>query len=214
MGTMKNAVFPLISGAILVATAIVGGVTAANQSASLDVRKAQLNSLDSRIAQAQATTGRLESTSSAEVVGAQADRVKADTANIQDLVRRVFTWDSDATYREARASTMRITGLGEDSSFMTSFLPKAPVNVDKQGNQYPYIDAAGLNSQVADTTVKLLSADALNYSYLALVDVEAKSSDGLGTAGSVATILITIDGESKVTSLTGFASTTQPRVSG
>ncbi|MFF2053877.1 hypothetical protein ACFVU2_19890 [Leifsonia sp. NPDC058194] len=214
MGKLKNAVFPLVAGGILIATAIVGGVTAANQNTSLDSQKAQLSRLDSKIAAAQATTSKLESTSSLASAGAQGSRVTSDTANIEDLVHRVFTWNSDATYREARASTMRITGLSEDSSFMTAFLPKAPVNVDKQGNQYPYIDAAGLNSEVADTTVKLLSVDALNYNYLALVDVQAKSSDGLGTAGSVATILITINGENKVTALTGFASTTQPRVSG
>jgi hypothetical protein len=214
MSKMTNAVFPLVAGAILAATAVVGGITTANQNSALDVEKAKLSKITDKVDAARAGTTKLETTSSLAATGASSDRVAADRRVIDDLVQRSMSWNNDADYREARASTMRVYDLTENSPFMKSFLPKAPVSIDAHGNEYPYIDAAGLNSHVGDTTVKLLSVDALDYSYMVLVDLQGKSGDGLGTSVNVATVFVTIDGDGKLSKLTGFASTTQPVTSG
>ncbi|MCI4659587.1 hypothetical protein [Cryobacterium zhongshanensis] len=184
------------------------------QNAALDAQQAALDSRLATVDAARADTGKLETTISLEDSGADASRVAADTKVIGSLLKRALTWDSDASYREARDSTMRTYSLAEDSAFMTSFLPKAPVNLDSRGNEYPYIDAAGLNSQVSDFKVKLLSVNAVNYDYMVLADVQAKSSDGLGTSVNVATVFVTLNGDGAPTAITGFASTTQPRTSG
>lgn len=211
-GTAKHSVFPIIAGSILALTAVIGGVTASGHHQQLDTQRATLAQLEAKTDAARGKTQQIQ-TEGSLTDGARASRVEADTKVIADLADRALTWDSDATYRQARSSTMRIYGLNESSVFMQSFLPQAPVNTDSRGNIYPYIDAAGLNSQVGDTTVKLLGVDGTKYSYMALVDVQAQSSDKLGTAVNVATIFSTIDSDGKVSELTGYASTTQVRSS-
>lgn len=209
-GTMKKAIFPLTAGGILILVAIVSGATIAGQNVVLDSQKAELAEVTTQTDEARESIEQVQTAATFELSGASETRVASDTKIIEDLAERVLTWDSHASYVAARESTMRAYGLAEDAPFMQSFLPPAPVNRDAQGNEYPYIDAAKLNSQAGSTTVKLLSVDALEYSYMALVDVESKSSDGLGSASNVATIFVTVHGDGTVHDLAGFASTTPP----
>ena len=215
MGTkLKYGAFPLVAGAVLVVASVIGGITVSGQATTLEAQGTKLDSVTSKVNIARSKTGDLQTAASLKGPGANAARVAADSKTIRELATRALTWNSDATYRKARESTMRVYALAADSKFVTAFLPVAPVNRDSQGNEYPFIDAAGLNSQVGDVTVKLLSVDAVKYSYMALVDVQAKSSDGIGTAVNVATVFVTIDSDGTITKLTGFASTTPPLTSG
>jgi hypothetical protein len=211
--SIKTAAFPLVAAAVLVATATVSGITNSHQNAELQGQRDKLTAVTQKVDAARAATAKTETISSLDALGASSGRVNADEKILDDLVQRTLTWDSDASYRDARASTMRVYGLTEDSPFMKAFLPPAPVNRDSKGNEYPYIDAAGLNSAVADSTVKLLAVDGVSYSYMVLVDVQATSSDGLGTSGNVATIFATIDGDGSVSKVSGFASTQKPLTS-
>jgi hypothetical protein len=213
-GNRKHLVFPLSAAAILALTGIISGVTVSAQNEALEQQQSRLSTLNSEVAAARAATNDLDNSVSVMDAGANAARVADDTEVIGELLESALTWDDDASYREARERTMRRYGLAGDSPFMTSFLPEAPVNIDSQGNEYPYIDAAGLNSQVGDYQVKLLSVDAVNYAYMVLIDVQARSSDGLGTAVNVATAFVTIDGEGAVSQISGFPSTTPTRTSG
>jgi len=213
-GNRKHLVFPLAAAGILALTGIVSGVTVSGQNDALQRQEARLAELTDEVGAARAATTDLDDTISVQASGADAARVAADSDVIGDLLQSALTWDDDASYREARESTMRLYGLAPDSSFMVSFLPEAPVNIDSQGNEYPYIDAAGLNSQVGDFQAKLLSVDAVSYSYMVLIDVQARSSDGLGAAVNVATAFVTIDGEGAVSQISGFASTTPTLTSG
>lgn len=213
MSTMKKLAFPLFGAAVLVATCIVGGSISASHAAQLDSDKATLAGIQDEVTQAKAGVDTAAEDTALEFSGAQRERVESDEAIIEDLANRALSWDDHAAYQEARASTMRAYGLTEDSAFMTAFLPPAPVNLDKQGNEYPYIDAAGLNSRAAGVTARLLGVDGSLYSYMALVDVESTSSDGLGTASNVATIFLTIDSDGLITSLTGYAATSAPATS-
>ncbi|SMG49713.1 hypothetical protein SAMN06295974_3885, partial [Plantibacter flavus] len=61
---------------------------------------------------------------------------------------------------------------------------------------------------------RVLSVDGLDYRYLVLVDVQAKSSDGLGTAVRVATIFLTVDGDGAISDVSGYASMSPARSSG
>lgn len=210
---LKNNLFPLLAGALLVITGAVSGVTLAGQAAQLDAQQAKLDAITAKVNAARSAASNVETAVSLKGAGADPDRVASDTRVMGDLLNRALSWDSDASYNEARESTMRVYGLTENSTFMTSFLPPSPVNRDSEGNEYPYIDAAGLNSQVGGFKARLLSVDAVDYSYMVLVDVQAKSSDGLGKAGNVATVFVTIDGEGALTKISGFASTTQLRTS-
>lgn len=210
---MKKLTFPLIGAAVLTAVAITGGVIGANQNAVLAADQTSLEKIEAKTASIRASADDAAENAALALTGAQSERVDADTEVIEDLAERAMSWDDHASYVEARESTMRAYSLTEDSSFMTSFLPPAPVTLDPQGNEYPYIDAAGLNSHVSGVTVRLLEVDAVAYSYMVLVDVTSSSSDGLGTASNVATMFVTIDGGDLVTSLEGYASTSPPATS-
>ena len=209
----KNAVFPVIAAGLLLAAGVAAGVTGSQQQAQLDAKQATLSKLGQQQVAAREATKQVEADMSVAGDGAQAGRVTKDSKVIDDIADRALTWDSDATYRQARSSTMRVYKLAEDDTFVQSFLPPAPVNTDSKGNVYPYIDAAGLNSSVGDVTVRLLGVAGTKYSYMALVDVRSASSDDLGSDVNVATIFVTIDDSGTVSSLTGYASTTKVRSS-
>lgn len=212
-GKLKNSVFPLAAGTLLVLTSVVSGITMSGQNSALDAQRVELASINDKTEAARSATSDLEASVSLKGPGVSADRVGTDTKIISDLLDRALDWDSDESYRDARDSTMLTYGLAEDSAFMTSFLPEAPVSVDGEGNKYPYIDAAGLNSQVGGIKVRLLSVAAVKYSYMVLADVQATSSDDLNTSTNVATVFITLDDKGAPTAISGFASTTQPRTS-
>jgi hypothetical protein len=208
----RNA-FPLVAGVILVITGVVTGVTVSGHSTELAAQKATIDSLTMEIDEAREIVDALDTEISLKDSGADASRVAADTEVISELLRLALVWDDNASYVDARDATMRAYDLSEDSAFMASFLPVAPVNKDSKGNEYPYIDAAGLNSSVGDFQAKVLSIDAVEYSYMVLVDVQGSSSDGMGKAVNVATVFVTIDGDGAVSEITGFASTTELRAS-
>lgn len=205
--------FPIIGAAVLSATLLTGQLLLATEEGKLEADEQTLESLQSEIRTAQAQTDAAAVDAASVLSGAQADRVKADTELIEDLADRALTWFDHESYVEARESTMRAYGLTPDSTFMTSFLPPAPVNLDSKGAEYPYIDAAGLNSRATSTHVRLLSVDGVDYSYMALIDVAASSSDGLGSASNVATVFLTIDSDGAITDLSGYAATSTPATS-
>lgn len=210
MSIVTKAIFPAIAGGLLATSAIVASVTGSQHQSDLETKSAELEALNQKIAEASVGATQIETTGALSRLGASPEKVAEDTDEIEELAERALTWDDHASYTEAREATMRAYDLDEASTFMKSFLAPAPVNIDSQGNEYPYIDAAGLNSRVGGVGVRLLEVDGLTYSYLALVDVQSLASDGLGTATNVATIFITIDGDGAVTELSGFAATKQP----
>lgn len=214
MAAFKQHIFPVVAGGLLVVTSIVGGVTVAGQNAQLDEQKAKISSLEQQFEQAQTITSDAEAAASMLATGGDVARVKADRQPIEDLVELALTWDSDKAYGLARAEMMSRYGLAEDSAFMVSFLPPAPFNTDSQGNIYPYIDAAGLNSRVGDVKYRLLSIAGTEYRYMVTAAVQSTSDDGEVTASNIATILLTIDGDGVITELSGFAATEAPRSSG
>lgn len=210
MANKRLIAYPL---AALVALALSGGValsSASAQHASLQAQKSQLAEITQQIDDAQATADEARTTEALQRSGASAHRVAEDRRIIEDLAEKALTWSDHTSYEQARATMERVYGIPQTSTFMSTFLPPAPVTRDAEGNEYAYIDAAGLNSRVSGIKISVLSVDALEYTYLALVDVAATSNDGKAQATSTSTLLVTIDGEGRVSDLAGFASTTPP----
>lgn len=214
MRMTARTLFPITTGAILAATLVVSGVVTSNNQHQLASQREHLDALTTQIEEAAASTNELETAASLAGKGANLERVASDTEIIRALVKGAMTWDSHDSYTSAREKIMAAYGLNDADSFIQSFLPEAPVNRDSEGNEYPYIDAAGLNSRVGDISVSVLNVDGADYSYMALVDVQSTSSDGLGAAVNVATVLIDIAGDGEVLDVSGFASTTTPATSG
>lgn len=150
----------------------------------------------------------------AEEIGAGPERIQTDREVISKLLNTSLTWESNAEYVAARESMMRSYELSPDSQFMRTFLPRPPISKDSDGNEYPYIDAAELNSWVGSFQPNLVSVKGTEYHYVVLARVNSSSASGQGTATRVATISLTLDGEEKITELAGYAATKPARQSG
>lgn len=207
---LKRNLFPVAALAIFVILGTIAAVTTSSNSAKLAEQEAELNTLVTQVREAQTVADTLTSDAARLLSGATSERLERDRVVIDELLERALTWGDNAEYTEARAATMRVHGLSEDSTFMTSFLPPSPFSVDSKGNQYPYIDAAGLNSTLGEVRPSLLRIDGLSYEYMVLADVRSDSSDGRGAAVNVATVFLTIDGEGGVSDLRGYAATSLP----
>lgn len=212
--TYKNTVGPVIAGLVLAATAVTGAMTLSGQNAELEQQRVEISDLRAEVAGAMADAALTEQAAAASALGADPHRVREDSKHIMALALDAFSWDSEAAYNDARAGVTRIYDIPEDSGFLTTFLPPAPETRDADGNRYSYIDAAGLNSSVGDVATRLLSVRGINYRYMTLVTVQSSSSDGMETAGNVATVFVTIDGDGAMSDVSGFAATERPRSSG
>lgn len=209
-GILKRNLFPVVALAIFAVLVAIAAVTTSGNSTKLAAQDAELDTLVAQVHDAQTVADTVTDDATRLLSGATSERLELDRVVIEELLERALTWGDNAEYTEARAATMRVYGLTEDSAFMTNFLPPAPFSVDSKGNQYPYIDAAGLNSKLGDFQSSVLRINGLSYEYMVLVDVRSDSSDGRGAAVNVATVFVTIDGEGGVTDIRGYAATSLP----
>lgn len=214
MGFFRRNAFPLAATVLLMVTAGSFAVTRGAQEAALIDQEQEISELEERLADLedeQDERGRLVAD---EAFGTSATRLDADQQLIDQVLNTALTWESHAEYESARSSMMNVYGLPEDSAFMTAFLPQAPVNVDREGNEYALIDLLGLDSEVNDFRTHLMTVHGTEYAYLVFVDVRTTSDDGQGGANSTATVLLTTDGDGGVSDVEGYAATAPMRQSG
>lgn len=149
--------------------------------------------------------------------GASQSRMEDDEVIITPLVSTMGTWDSGASYSDARAEIIEDLGLSEDDPFVQDFMPPAAVNIDSEGNKYYYLDTVGVASEVSGQRIQLQKVEASVYTYTVLVDTavssEAVVSDTAGdeTVDSQMMLEISIDGDGNVTDIKGAAAGAQPR---
>lgn len=144
------------------------------------------------------------------LLGTRVQRVQDDREDITALAALALTWQDQESYNEARASVQRRYGLPEEGSFMTTFLPPAPVNVDSEGTEYPYIDAMGLNSRVDGIDLWVQEVEGTRYDYVVLVSVSATSADAQSFATDTSVMLLSTDGSGGLQNVRGYASGLEP----
>lgn len=213
-GFFRRNGFVLASLALAGTMGVVALTTHAGLDAGADARETEQKQVAAQLLEAGTAASELRDEVAAEASGADVARLAEDRVAIGQLLDAALTWSSHAEYVEARESTMRVGGLAEDSSLMQAFLPPAPVNTDADGNEYPYIDAAGLNSRVGSFHPRLLSVAGTEYSYLVLVNVQSTSTDGNATATRAATVLVTVDDQGALSDVRGYASTSETKRGG
>ncbi|MDP9903203.1 hypothetical protein [Arthrobacter bambusae] len=212
--------FPVIAG--LVALVSAGSMAAQQQQSMihLDGQQSQITQLERQVTEHSRQVLRTGQSGVALVAGAPSGaldavqaRIERDRSVIGDLLHTTFTWDSHASYVSARKALVSKYGLAEDGTFLKSFLPPSPVATDANGKQYPYIDAAKVNSSLGEFTLNLTSVAGTNYTYLAMVTVDASSNDGSATAGRADVVMLTVSADGKLSSVTGWASPSASRSS-
>lgn len=214
MGFFQRNAFPLVAAAILV---VAGGSflsTRSSHEASLQEQERHILELKEHKAELEAEHDERERSVNDQVSGTDSARLKADENLIDQVLNTALTWESHAEYESARTTMTTVYGLPEDSTFMTAFLPEAPLNVDSEGTEYPLIDLLGLDSRVNDFRTEVISAQGTEYAYLVLVDVWTTSDDGQAGARNTATVMLTTDGDGGVSDVEGYAATSRVRSSG
>lgn len=192
---------------------IVYGAQEGTRASEASDRAAEVSSLESDIEQAQQDLEQAQRTAVDDAAGADLDRMNRDNSAISRLLGHVLTWDSHAEYVEGRQVMIDEYGLTGDSSFMQTFMPQAPVNVDSEGNEYPYIDAAGLNSSVGEVDTSLLWVSAGEHRYLVTAEQSSTASVGdfTGTGSRTAVLLVIVDGNGDISEVEGYVSSGDER---
>lgn len=211
---IKRNGFVVLTLVLFLVMLLIYGATGAGHDRDLKDQEQQISSLGQAVSDAKTAADVQRQKADAKRLGVDNDRLALDKQIIDDLLNASLTWDDNKSYVAARETLLRKPGLDPKSQYMKTFLPKAPINKDKDGNEYPYIDAAGLNSRLNNQDVKVLSVSGTEYRYMVLATVESASKDSMGVASNTATIFLTIDGNEKITDLTGYAAKSKPRASG
>ena len=189
----------LVITSVLVATTASHRNRIAQQHDHIAVLQGQIASTEREVA------GLQQATVDAQL-GYSGGRVTRDERSIFTLLNHTFNWSNTEEYVANRESLQRLYGFRDNSRYLLTFLPEPPVNKDQHGNEYSYIDAAGLNSSLGSVKPRLLSVKGLEYSYLVLADVVSRSADGRNTRSTATTIFVTVDAEGKVVTVTGYTS--------
>lgn len=218
--TLRKLAFPVLSGLMLVLAAVGLLQQKSDASQALAVQAAEIAQFEQALASQTDQAAVSEETAVALGAGAPSGEVDAALARIDsdadvigDVLEMMFTWDSHATYEGAREALRGTYGLAADSDVLSKLMPESPVQTDADGKEYPYIDAAGLNSSLGtyDITPTMVRSD--QYSYLVMASVQASSSDGSASASRTNVVEITTDGAGQIVSLSSSAAPTAARES-
>lgn len=154
-------------------------------------------------------------------LGADPKRMDDDAVVIDRLAEQIGTWDSGASYEQARADLIDELGMSDDDPFFVQFMPPAASNVDGNGDRTYYLDVMGIDSSVSDTTIGLESVMADKYRYTVVVDTDitseavdsSSSPDGSDSTSGLVLLELTINSNGIVTDLDGAASSGVTRTS-
>lgn len=209
---IKRWVWPLLAITALVVVVITSSLVEQRNRDSLASQEIEIAHLDEQLTAQLTKTDEAASIAQARDVGAPDEdgdgviaRIKADEKVIRDLVTAMFTWDSHETYEAARTALVEDYGIPSDSQILTTLMPPGPVNIDGEGVEYPYIDAAGLDSAMADFTATPAFITRDEYSYVVLVTVVGSSTDGTTSASVTNLVDVTVDGSGDLTRIEAYA---------
>lgn len=210
---LKRNIFPVIAAGFFLVAAIIFLVVDGGNAAQLAEQEQQIEQAQAQRSELSTQIAEEDRTAHDALLGVDSQRLEDDETAIRDLLETTLTWSDHDSYVNARNEVMRTYDIDEDSAYMTSFMPEAPINRDAQGNEYYYLDALELNSRLGAFNPKVLSVTGTEYRYMVLVDAQSNSVDGNATATSSSIVLLTTDGTGAVTDVTGYASTSPVRTS-
>lgn len=209
--TVLRIAAPLLAVAVLGAGISTGVISNADQQAQLKAQQSALLDLGQHQQNTVEQTDDLLKNSDPRVLQQMTpERTVSDQQLIDDFLKLVFTWSSDASYTEARESLQRKYKLPADGEFLKVFFPEAPRTSDAEGNLYSYIDASGLNSSLGQSTVIPTKVNGTMYSYMVFVVQTVTSSGGEGTGSNASVVLFDV-GPDGIAAVSGYATTKAPK---
>lgn len=213
MAFVKRNAFVMVALALFLISLVSYGVTLSSHENKIEAQTAEISELEREVTHVGTKVEAEREAAGDRLTGTQTERRKADTVAINKMLNTALTWSDHASYTKARDVLLGEYGVSADSSFMKTFLPPAPVNKDSSGKSYYYIDAAKLNSTLGSIQTKVLSVQGTKYNYMISATVQAKSTDQKGTASNWNTVFLSIDGQGKISDISGYASGSKERTS-
>ncbi|MGY4541215.1 hypothetical protein ACVWY0_001124 [Arthrobacter sp. UYNi723] len=201
----RNALILLLAG-VFVAVGISYAVVTNTQHTQVVTQEQEISELDAQMKTELATARADQQAVVDSALGTNAQRITADTELIRQFVKTAVTWKSGEEYTAARASLKRKYKLDEGSQFMKVYFQEPVFNTDTSGNKFYVVDTEGLNSNLSSVDVKALGVAGTAYKYMVLADIGSSSNDGKASATTTSVIYLTLDGEGRMTDVSGFAS--------
>lgn len=186
---------------VLVLLAIQTGV----QQASIQDHEDRIAQLERDRAEAQQTLDDAQEALYEQITGSDAPRMAQDTQGLAAMMETMVTWDSHESYEEARNTVFEQYDI-TDGSF-TELFPEAPVTTDGAGNEYYYIDAAGLNGHLGEYSIELLEVSGTDYSYVMFADMVTEQTIGDATGSNAVPIILfaTVASDGQLYDVRGYA---------
>jgi len=202
---------------LVVVVTVVMSVTWVSRQGEITAQEDRISQLEADLQQQERINAEQVEANVLEGLGMDQGRVARDSTQLEQLAEAIFTWDSGKTYEQARTTVKDRFDLTEDDEFMQTFMPPSRYNEDSSGQRHYYIDAAGVNSSVADVNSSVVEVSAGDYTYAVTVQVQvgsdAVSGSNIPNVTRSALLFVTMDAEGEITDLSGVPASNSTRTS-
>ena len=203
-GTRLSKWLPVIICGIVMVLGIGASVMiSTDRSSQLGEQYQTINGLENRKATLEAAISDDTKDAIHLASGLDSARQAKDDGVAKKLLEQVFTWDSKESYDAARAKVKEQYNLGDDSTFLKTFMPEVK-NINTGDHDVNEIDARGLNMTYSNMQSNVTNINGDRYTYFTLVTVESSDSTG-ATAEGTSAFVYTVDGSGNLSDLAGYS---------
>lgn len=191
----------MVIGAIALIVALtITGSTLDNRKDTLADQRAQIASLDSQVRDKDDEAQRVYERTMLASTGVDMKRKQTDDEIISELMTDTLTWNSMPEYKKARERVMDKWQFGENSQFMSTYMPgeiSGAMRTDASGEtHYAYDSNLRSEFEKIETYVLDVEPETDVYSYFAVVTSRHTSNDGeAATEGTSIVTYKVSDGE-------------------
>lgn len=177
----RNILMVIGAIALIVALSITGS-TLDNRKDTLADQRAQIASLESQVRDKDGEAQRVYERTMLASTGVDIKRKQADDEIISELMTDTLTWNSMPEYSKARERVMEKWQFGENSQFMSTYMPgeiSGAMRTDASGEtHYAYDSNLRSEFEKIETYVLDVEPETDVYSYFAVVTSRHTSNDG------------------------------------
>lgn len=204
----------IIAALFFLGTWAVTSMVSSSRKSSEEAAQGQIAKAQSNIDIQNAAAAAKSKQVSQDVTGLSNMRKTGDDAAATRLMQKVTTWNSFASYMNARQDVMKTFELDEESQFMKVFMPQLKSIADGNGKQYNRIDTFDLNTKFKNLDTHVIKVAGTTYEYFATVQITSTAKDSAGTSSRFAVLTYKTDPDHNITSLNALPLVGTPKTSG
>lgn len=183
--------------ALIIALSITSS-TLSKRSDTLADQRAQMASLESQVREKESAADKVYKQTMLTATNVDIARKREDDEKFDELMNAALSWDSMPAYSKARDKVMERWEFGENSQFMTTFMPgevSGAMRTDASGQTH-YAYDSNLRSEFDGAETFVLSVDEAKdaYTYFAIVTSRHKSDDGEASTTGQSIVTYSVSG--------------------